>query len=217
MKLSLPAPDFRSYLRRQFDAAFPDNVADDLDAAISEALLRTSVCFSKVALRGYSIDGEAYLNHLHGDQMAVFLYYLSNAAHHNDDRSLAQKAMLLNKSHNGIVITYDTTLPDHMLLIHTVGTTLGKGTYGDYFVATQNVTVGSHRGEAPVFGEGVILYPGSMVAGRCKFGDRTRVAAGSVVLDMECASGSLLSGAHPGVTVKHSTRITLNDYFTPTD
>ncbi|HEV7180347.1 MAG TPA: hypothetical protein VGN11_10750 [Candidatus Baltobacteraceae bacterium] len=215
--MSLTESDFRAYLRRLIDGQFPDGGVHDMKAAIDAALVRTERCFSAITLPAYARDGEPYLSHLHGDQFAVFLYYLSNAAYRNGDRMLAEKAMLLNKARNGIVVTYDTELPEHLLLIHTVGTVLGKATYGDFFVATQNVTVGTHRGAAPVFGAGVILYPHAFVAGRCTFGDHTRVAAGAVVLDLQCAPGSVVSGAHPNVSIHSSARHSLGDYFKTAD
>jgi len=153
------------------------------------------------------------MNHLHGDQSAVFYYYLSNSAFRLGDLALAEKAMLLNKSRNGIVITYDTALPDHMLLIHSVGTVLGKATYGDYFVATQNVTVGTQRGCSPRFGRGVVVYPGSLVVGACNIGEFSSIAAGTIAIDINCPEGAVVTGTYPEVLVKKSKRRAATDYF----
>ena len=121
--------------------------------------------------------------------------------------------MLLNKARNGILIMYDTELPRHFLLIHTVGTMLGKAAYGDYFVATQNVTVGMNKGRAPTFGRGVVLYPNSTVIGNCIIGDFSRIATGSTVLDSSCPAHSVVSGAYPDFRINPSTRETIAEYF----
>ena len=213
LQLSLSKRDFYGYIDDLLKLQFPDGAKHNLADVLDEALKRTAECFSPLRLPGYLKNGKPYLNHLHGDQSAVFYYFLSNSAFHSNDRALAEKAMLLNKARNGIVVTFDTQLPPHFLLVHTVGTMLGKAVYGDYFVATQNVTVGTHKGNAPVFGRGVILYPRSFVAGKCAIGDFSRIATGATVIDVACGDHSVVAGESPQNVVKRSQRETISEYF----
>ncbi len=213
IELSLPKAEYLHFIDRSIQYAFPDGKPYRLAGAFDMAIERTAECFSRVALAGYTRDGTPYLNHLHGDQSATFLYFLANSAFQLNERALAEKCMLLNKARNGILIMYDTNLPKYMLLIHTVGTMLGKATYGDYFVATQNVTVGSHNGSSPTFGRGVILYPRSLVAGNVLVGDFCRIAAGATVLDGTHPPDSVISGSFPDLTVRPSNRQSIEDYF----
>lgn len=213
IELSLGAEEFIRYYRDILENSFPDRQRHDIPKVARDALHRTAVCFASIILPGYTRNGTPQMSHLHGDQSAIFLYYLSNSAFQIGDRSLAEKCMLLNKARNAIQITYDTALPKHMLLIHTIGTMLGKAAYGDYFVATQNVTVGSHNGHAPTFGQGVVLYPGSFIAGASVLGDYTRVAAGATAIDVVSPSHSVVTGQYPATLVKPLKRLVESDYF----
>lgn len=213
IELSLPRAEYLHFVDKSIQYAFPDGNPYSLAAAFDMAIERTAECFSRVALAGYKKAGTPYLNHLHGDQSATFLYFLANSAFQLNEHALAEKCMLLNKARNGILVMYDTELPKHILLIHTVGTVLGKATYGDYFVATQNVTVGTHNDASPTFGRGVILYPRSLVAGNVRIGDFCRVAAGTSVLDGTHPRNSVIFGAFPDLTVRASKRQRIGDYF----
>jgi serine O-acetyltransferase len=213
IELSLPTAQFERYVRGAIEAMFPDGSVIDVRAALQDTFLRVAECFSRVALPGYARNGSPYLSHLHGDQSAIFWYVLSNSAFNLGDKKLAEKCMLVNKARNGILIMYDTQLPKHFLLIHTVGTMLGKADYGDYFVATQNVTVGTNKGHAPTFGRGVVLYPNSSVIGDCSIGDFSRVATGSTVIDTSCPARTVISGTFPDLVTKLSARETITEYF----
>lgn len=214
IELSLPREHFAEYTRTVIETHFPDRGSVDLSRVFDDALERLAVCFSNIALGGYSRNGRPYLNHLHGDQTAAFWYILSNCFHARGERALAEKCMLINKARNGILIMYDTALPERFLLIHTVGTMLGKATYGEYLVVTQNVTVGTNRGNSPTFGRGVILYPHCVVLGRSTLGDFARVAAGTMVMDTVCPPRSVISRGTSDITIHPSNRETISEYFT---
>ena len=66
-----------------------------------------------------------------------------------------------------------------VFLNHALGTVIGRGTYGNFLLVTQNVTFGKDRDAAPVIGEGVIVYGGALIAGATTIGDRTVVAGTS--------------------------------------
>lgn len=214
MRTSLPPSDLGRYLGAQLERTFPDGRNHDVQAVVDAALARIEHSFARIVLPGYSRDGEGTFSHLQGDQYAAFLYFASHAAWRDrENEDLASRLFLLNKSLNGLVCMYDTVLPDVFVLMHTVGTVLGKATYGNYFVAAQNVTVGTDRDGRPTFGERVILYGGSTVVGGARIGDRVTVATNAVVRGRDVPSGSIVAGSAPGLVVKPASRDVSELYF----
>ena len=214
LQTSLGPGDLTRYLEAQLGALYPDGGALRLGKVERRALERIEHSFSCIVLPGYSRDGRPTFRHLQGDQYAAFLYFASHAAWKDrEDADLASKLFLLNKALNGIVVMYDTVLPDVFVLMHTVGTVLGKANYGNYFVAAQNVTVGMDRGEIPTFGERVVLSGGSVVIGNAQVGDRVTVASNAVVRGEKVPSAHVVAGTSPNLTVKASTRDVAALYF----
>jgi len=66
-----------------------------------------------------------------------------------------------------------------------VGIVLAKATYGNFLVFYQNSTVGKNHGEAPVLGDGVVMYPNSAVIGRCKVADGSVLSQGVSVINRD--------------------------------
>ncbi|MDE2482504.1 MAG: hypothetical protein KGN02_09975 [bacterium] len=204
-----------AYVASLLASTFPDGVTHGvLGQVVDRALDRVEYCFARVALPGYARDGTPYLDHLHGDQSAVFWYYASNSAYEEfGDSALAAKFMLLNKARNAINVGYSTRLPKLLLMLHAVGTVLGRATYGDSLVVTQNVTVGTDRGRAPTLESGVVLYPGALVLGESRIGSRAKIAAGAVVLNQDVPDDSVAFGRSPDLRIKRSERNVLEEYF----
>ena len=80
------------------------------------------------------------------------------------------------------------------LLVHPLGTVLGRGNYKDYFMAYQRCGIGSNHDIYPRLGRNVTLRPGSSVLGNCDIGDNVTIAADSLVLDYSVASESVYFG-----------------------
>lgn len=185
MILSLTLTDFREYVINQMNYLFPDNQKIDkiqwrkiFDIAVD----RIDFCFKHVTLDGYYSNGKTYLNHLHSDQYAMFLWFLSNTTwNETENKVLSNKLFYMNKVLHGLSCMYDTKLPDIFLLLHVVGTVLGKGVYSDFFVATQGCTVGAQNGKYPRIGRGVSLLPNSSVIGECIIGNRVSVGINATV------------------------------------
>jgi serine O-acetyltransferase len=120
------------YVNAQLTHFFPDkeNIKKELEKHLETALERTLFSLKHVKLRGYT-----EFTYLHSDLYAQFLYFLSNTIWENgENKKLAAKLFYLNKALNGINVMYDTKLPDIFILIHCVGTVLGKAEYSNYFV-----------------------------------------------------------------------------------
>lgn len=209
MKLSLPYRDFTAFTVKQLNNLFPDGHPvrrGDIRRSFDTATERTANCFRHVSLRGYAIDGVPCLNHLHSDQYAVYLWFLSNAVWTDTQHeAIANKLFCLNKALHGFSCLYDTALPDRFILLHATGTVLGKAQYGDRFVAAQGCTVGAHHGCYPVLGCDVALLPGAAIVGECRIGDRVSVGIGATVYGQDVPDDSVVFRDAAGkLNVKHA-------------
>lgn len=183
---------------RQVDAFFNDGdpvAADELVPSARLALARLAHCFSKVN-NTYFFDGQqSVFDHLHGDQYAMWLYFLANQL--NQDKAPAawcKKLFLLNKALHGCDIFYEVALPPVFLLVHPLGTVLGRGNYDDYLIAYQRVGIGSNHNIYPTLGRHVTLRPGSAVLGKATVGDNCSIAAESLLLDRDLPANSVYIG-----------------------
>jgi serine O-acetyltransferase len=195
---SLPAEGLARLAARQVNAMFPDGddvCADDLMPAMPEALARLEHCFSHVANK-YFFDGErSVFSHLHGDQYTIWLYYLSNTLFRQGaPASICSKLFLLNKALHGCDIFYEVALPSVFLVVHPLGTVLGRGNYSDFFVSYQRCGVGSNKDIYPTFGKYVTLRPGSAVLGNSQIGENCQIAAESLVIDRDLPDNTLYFG-----------------------
>lgn len=198
VRTSLDDRKLAAYAANQCNVAFPDGETvsvDDLMPAVQVALMRLEHCFSHIDNK-YFFDGEQVVfNHLHGDQYAMWLYLLANELHRQGGAASAcSKLFLLNKTLHGLDAFYEVTLPDVFLLVHPLGTVLGRGVYSDYFIAYQRCGVGSNHDIYPTFGRHVTLRPGSAVLGRCTIGDNCQIATESLVLDRDLPDNTLYIG-----------------------
>ncbi|NQV83558.1 MAG: serine acetyltransferase [Rhodospirillales bacterium] len=217
MKLSIQPEALTNYVKTQMQNLFPDaNVdRDTLAPLVDEALERTEACFQKINLPNYTADGEVMFNHLHSDQYATFLYFLGNSAfRHGVGPDLPAKAYLLNKALHGVEIFYEVTLPENFLLVHPVGSVLGRATYGNYFTAYQGCTIGSNvTGEYPVFGEGVSMFAGSRAIGQCRIGANTMISTGTTVLNTDVPENSLAILKDGAMSIKANRRNVIDYVF----
>lgn len=187
LQASLSPHDLAAYAAAQVNGHFPDPepvILDDLMPAMPDALARLEHCFSHVANK-YFFDGQnSVFSHLHGDQYCIWLYYLSNTLFRQGaPASVCSKLFLLNKALHSCDIFYEVELPSVFLVVHPLGTVLGRGNYSDYFVSYQRCGVGSNHDVYPTFGKHVTLRPGSAVLGKSVIGDNCQIAAESLVID----------------------------------
>lgn len=198
VRSSLDAQGLATYAAAQVNAMFPDPepvAAGDLRSAVDVALARLDHCFSHIENR-YFFDGESTVfSHLHGDQYAMWLYFLSNELHRQGGpASVCSKLFLLNKALHGLDAFYEVELPSVFLLVHPLGTVLGRGNYSDFFVAYQRCGIGSNNDVFPTLGRHLTLRPGSAVLGASTVGDHCQIAAESLVLDRDLPDNTLYIG-----------------------
>lgn len=217
MKTTLSRSALAAYVKHQFAHNFPDEAGlDEILRFVDGALERLEVCMSHIGVKGYGdADGPCF-NHRHTDQYALFLYYLSNSAHRlSPGHPIAEKAYALNKALHGLDIFYEVTLPDVVLLVHPVGTVLGRGTYADYFCCYHNCTVGANfNDEYPIFNPGVVMYSGARIVGCTEVGANTFVGTGTIVRDAgRLPDHSVLFGVTPQVGIRPTERDVRRDIF----
>lgn len=194
---------------RQVNNLFPDGddvASADIRTAVEGGLARLEHCFTCINNK-YFFDGkQAVFNHLHGDQYAMWLYILSNQLYRAGGPSAwCNKLFLLNKAMHGCDIFYEVELPSIFLLVHPLGTVLGRGHYSDYLIAYQRVGIGSNHDIYPSLGRHLTLRPGSSVLGRCVVGDNCSVAAESLLIDRNLPDNSLYIGNPRDHTVRAQT------------
>jgi serine O-acetyltransferase len=201
-------------LGRQLDAFAPRATPHALDAVVAAALPRVEASFACSALPGYRTpEGETRFDPAQTDQYAMFLWFCSNEAWRAGNVALAADLFALNKGLNAVVCMWDTALPAVFLWIHCVGMVLGKADYGERFVAYQNVTVGTDRGERATLGTGTILFAGVTVVGGARIGERSVVSPNSVVIREAIPANSVVAGRSPNLIVKPRKRWLYSDYF----
>ncbi|WP_374943855.1 hypothetical protein [Sphingomonas sp.] len=198
MRASLAPEALAALAARQCDNLIPDGEKlspDALMQAVPHALARLEHCFQAVDNK-YFFDGtDAVFDHLHGDQYCMWLYLLANELHRQRGvTSACSKLFLLNKALHGCDIYYEVELPSIFLLVHPLGTVLGRGVYSDYFVSYQRVGVGSNHDVYPCFGRHVTLRPGAAVLGAATIGEMCQIATESLVLDRDVPAHSLYIG-----------------------
>jgi serine O-acetyltransferase len=191
---SITTDDLCAYVSRQINNLFPDGnpvSCADLKLGASDALDRMEFCFQKISVERYFADKEARFDHLYSDQYLMFLWFLSSSLWHRDvEGNILNKVYLLNKSLHAFDCSYDTPLPDVFIVIHGVGTVLGKGTYSDYLAVYQGCTVGQAHGKYPILGRGTGLGAGASVLGSCVLGGNVSIGAGCTLINANVGEGS---------------------------
>ena len=211
LKSSLKAHELARYTISQLNRFYPDGdevLLDHLIPIIPESLRRLEHCFSYVNNR-YFFDGQASVfNHLHGDQYAMWLYILSNELFlQRGEANLCNKLFLLDKQLHSCDIFYEVSLPSVFLLVHPLGTVLGRGNYSDFFVAYQRCGIGSNHDIYPTLGRHLTLRPGSAILGDSNIGDNCQIASETLVIDTDLPAGSTIFGNPSNHRIKINTQL----------
>jgi serine O-acetyltransferase len=198
MKISIKTSSLLKFVIDQINSFFPDGKAvqaHDLKKSFDHSMQRLEFCFSKVNNKYYRDESRVFFNHLNGDQYAIFLYYLSNTCFKNNVKDdICNKIFLLNRSLNGIDMFYEVDLPDIFLLVHPIGTILGRGEYSDYLVVYQKCGIGSNHEIYPTLRKNVTLRPGASIIGNCKVGENCEIGAESLLMDKNLEDNTLYVG-----------------------
>jgi serine O-acetyltransferase len=192
--------DLTRFINNLLDNYLPDGNKNLVStASIKDALDRIEYSFHRIKRKYYQENGRPRFDHLNGDHMAVFLYYLSNIIHKrlaNDET--ATKLFYLNKIMHGVDLFYSVSMPDVFMLVHPVGTVIGKANFSNYLVVYQNCTIGADTDVYPHLGEGIVLYSGTSVIGDCTVNDNVIFGANTLLIDTNVPNNTLVVGQYPG-------------------
>jgi serine O-acetyltransferase len=187
-----------SYVRSQLERSFPDGIvlpADIIEGAVANALGSVARSSRQVALASYTTDGEPKFSHLHSDQYASFLAFLAAELSRAGHGDLATRVYLLNKALHGLDIYHEVALPEIFLLVHPVGTVIGRARLGNFLCIYQNCSIGGNPKakviDYPTFGEGVLMFAKSAVIGRSTVGSRVVLGADSLILNSDVPDDSM--------------------------
>lgn len=212
LKTSLLTTDLIGYVSKQLNHFYPDKFSlDSLPDVFPEALCRLEICINSVKLWNYG-----QFNHLHSTQYCIFLYLLSRVAYEKGlTTELATKLFLLNKALNGIDLFYEIEMPKKFFIGHTVGIVLSKAKYEDYLVLYQNSTIGKNNGNAPIIGQGTIVFPNAAILGNSITGSFTTISQGAKLINATTPHNSIVfNGINSGKPIiKLAPRRYIEDYF----
>lgn len=202
MQLSLHSSDLVKYVTRQCNNFFPERYEVkevEFSDSVDDTLKRVEFCFSHINLPYYKKDSKPFFNHLNGDHYSIFLCYLSQSLYFkNGNETLATKMFLLNKLLFGIDAFYKIQFPDIFLLVHPLGTVMGRAEYKNNLVIYQGVTIGATpEGIYPSFSENTILYSNSSIIGNCKLGTNVVMGANSSIVNFSVEDDMTVVGVFP--------------------
>lgn len=213
--VSLKPKALQGYVGRQLSHFFPDESSlDELSTGLlDQALERTLFCFSNIRSPIYCSGSVIKFNHLHGDQYATFLYFLSRIAFEENKEEIYVKAALLNKSLHGLDLFGHVAMPSHFLLVHPVGTIIGRAQIGDNLVVYQGVTIGGkHKVDGqidyPIIGDNCIFYANSTILGNTILPNDTIIGANTFVANYHLKeSGKMVFGKLPDYRVMEPSNV----------
>lgn len=189
IEISLSKLELSDYLINQLNNHFPDSKlinSKEILKSLDLTLDRLENCLTKAQLNRYKKDGIPYFNHLFSDTYMLFLCYLGNTVwNQTHDITLASKIYYLNKIMHSFDCMYDNKIPDVFLIVHGIGTIMGKADYSNYFVIYQGCTIGASHGIYPKIGVGVSVTANSSIIGKCTIGDRATISTKTTIFQKD--------------------------------
>lgn len=177
------AAALKIYIERQLENFFP-SIYGRLE--LPQELVNQALQLTMECLRPILAGREMGFNHLNSGHYATFLYFLSRASENGKSNSeISTKIFLLNKAINGIDVFYEIMMPEHFIVVHTVGMVFAKAEYGDYCVFHQGCTVGRSGNDRPKLESGVVLYPNSSIIGGCHVRRNSVIAPGVQLINYD--------------------------------
>jgi serine O-acetyltransferase len=181
---TLNLKDLVVYIDKQLNNMFPDEKTNDkLGKYVQNALERIEYCFNCINSKYYNNGSQVLFNHLNGDHYSTFLYFVSNEAYKDGNEMYYQKISMLNKIYFSIDLFGHIEMPKIFLLVHPIGSIIGRAQLNDYLVIYQGVTIGGVKKNNvihyPTIGENVICYSNTSILGNSKIGNNVILGAGT--------------------------------------
>lgn len=208
---SLKNEELAAYITNQLNHFFPDNQPvseNEVLKAIKISEERIFYCFKNINKKYFHEGGITHFNHLISDQYCMYLYMLANFYYRETkEEHLPTKLYYLNKTLHSVDIFFTTFLPDIFLLVHPIGTIIGRATFSDYFVAYQGCTVGCLNEEIfPTFEGKTIMYANSSVLGASVIGDNVCFAANTTVINENISANKIVIGSSPNLLLRPNSK-----------
>lgn len=216
---SLNQNQLLSYIDKQLNNFFPDDNHNlsNLKVIIKKALERVEFCFSRIKGKYFSNEEFIFFNHLNGDHYCMFLYFASREAYLMGYENYYLKLSLLNKHLFSIDLFGHIDMPNIFLLVHPLGTIIGRAKIENYFVAYQGVTIGGVHKDGgvkyPIFGQGTVCYSNSTILGNAIIGNNSIVAANTEIIGGDFNNNSLILGKYPNLSVKVNDKLATESFF----
>jgi serine O-acetyltransferase len=161
-----------------------------------------------------SEDRRPIVNPLYVEHYARLVYYFSRELFlKGSDKFLLDQIFLSIKTRCCIDLFYEFDLKDFFLAQHPYGTVLGRAEYSDHLIVFQHCTIGHNKAVYPRLGRGVVLRPGSMILGNCDIGDNVHISAGTLIVDKDVPSNTLVSGQVPNLAFKENHQDNIEAFF----
>lgn len=90
---------------------------------------------------------------------------------------------------------------------------LGRAKYSNYFFVYQRCSTGGKDLIYPTIGEGVVMYGGSSIIGKCSIGNNVWLSAGALVMEQDIPGNSAVFGQSPHLTIKPTQRNVFSHFF----
>jgi serine O-acetyltransferase len=158
---------------------------------LDDVLDRMAHCVRHVRMKGWCDGSGPRFNHLHTDQYAVFLYYLSNTAHRKGIVILAAKAYALNKALHGLDAFYEVELPSIFAVVHPWARCSSAPAMAITSAAFRTERRRRFRRKPS---QGVVMYGGARVIGKARIGDNCIMAAGCSIIGGEVSDKRIAFG-----------------------
>lgn len=199
MKLNISIEDLRLYLLKQIQNIVPDDEKCSenlLSKDINTAIERCEYCFKHIKNSAYCNEkNETFFSHLHADQYATFLVYLSNGIwKERQDKNICDRIMYVNRVLHSFMMSYKAKVPDIFWLAHPVGSVIGNADYSDYLYISQNCTIntaGSADDLRPHIGKYFAMGAGAALIGDKNIGDNCSIGVNTLLYNTELKNNSI--------------------------
>lgn len=93
---------------------------------------------------------------------------------------------------NNVELFYAIELPKYFFLDHPLGSVIGRGSIGEYFIFSQGCTIGENRGVYPKIGKFVYMMSNSKIVGNSIIGDNCIISANTYIKDAVVPSNTIV-------------------------
>lgn len=210
-----PIKTVRDMLLNQISSNYFKTIEDEslITKHLPKAMERFENCIKDCSNKYYSKENEEgvrepYFDPLHTCQWTLFLYFMANTIYKYEDekkeaaRVVCDKIYGQAKSMSGCDIYFEVEMPEVFYFDHPLGSHLGRAKYGNYFSFIQGCTVDDKDGKYPVIGNNVVMLTGSKIIGDSCIGDNCIISEGTIIVDEDIQSNSIVYGKSPNLTIK---------------